>query len=46
MNIKMETFLVKIVWFVLSKLDILPQGEPENYGTEGQHHSVFDDVIN
>ena len=42
MNIKMETFLVKIVSFFLSKLDILLQWEPENYGIERQHYSVFD----
>ena len=41
MNIKMETFLVKIVRFVQLKLNILLQYEPENYGTERQHHNVF-----
>ena len=46
MNIKMEFFLVKTVRFVLSKLDILLQWEPENYGIGlgRQHYSVFDVV--
>ena len=43
-TLKWKLFLVKIVRFVLSKLDILLQWEPENYGTERQHHSVFDVV--
>ena len=45
MNIKMETFLVKIVRFVQSKLNSLLQWEPEIYGTERQHHSVFDVIV-
>ena len=36
--------MVRIVKFVLWKLDILLQWEPENYGTERQHHSVIDVV--
>ena len=41
----METFLVKIVRFVLSNLEIWLQWEPENYGTERQHHSVVDVIV-
>ena len=43
-TLKWKLFLGKIVRFFYWKLDILLQWEPENYGTERQHHSVFDVV--